>query len=860
MRKNKFLAFVSVISCIALLSSIALIPTPAAAANTTEDLVLYSNDFQSNAGVESNAYVNAALQYEDSSISSFNSNNKYLKVDSAKSTWIKAFTELPNNSFNCGDSLTQDDILVTKQTFRFNLAKSTRVNNGGSYAAVYCYWYKNDNSYQQIAIGRKTAPSGDADGKIGVWIQHDYEGYSKYYTAKNTPYSSATRQTTSATRELFKDTINYDSNNINKWFTCTITFESATKVTITLQRDGEEEVYTQTFEDYTLAPQSWFYTNADATSRVTNVQTENFTDGLVSEDLRKTKTIGFGVATNVKASGSDTAMFDDVEVIMDAETYAAKLAEKQEAAQAEAKANAFKSNYADILSLEKTDFEALYTSDISKFRLNAEKISAALREYEAASDAVKNKLADEHSTLSSLAEAAEKYAYAYGEAYFDDFNDSTAENWVIIDEAGTLARAKAVLATASKNVAKFETGSDGTNAYRPASIQSSTNYENMSIRLITMLTPSLYVNRGVYDLGTISFDSKLYNQQNNKYIYWYKDENNYKWFETHNNGGWGTYLRYGAVINGYTVTTKNGALGYDGAGIPSSSTSVPNGTPIHIVLEYRADGAYISGYVTKDSVEYKLAAVNLDKSITIKKSDNETISYSSYAELETAESSLVGISNSSTVSAAFGVSTTTWSTAKAIDNVKMTYNLPFTLSMEKGAYLYTSSPYGIKFVCNVAANSYYRGANNIELLDAGILYIPTKALESGERLTYERTLVANSKNTKAFAVSASIVDSATAPSSINGSLLNVADLMPKTDFTTRGYIRYRLTTDAEDVYRVMYTDENSVSRSVLTTAQNACIANKTASPEAWEGITEDTIKAYTIEEALEALREREIIG
>ena len=274
-------------------------------------------------------------------------------------------------------------------------------------------------------------------------------------------------------------------------------------------------------------------------------------------------------------------------------------------------------------------------------------------------------------------------------------------------------------------------------------------------------------------------------------------------------------------------------------------------------MEYRADGAYVTVAFTKNNVNYKTKALNLDKSITIKKSDT---TYTSYAALEEAVPSLAGIGNSSSVSAAFGISGTTRDWGKPIDNFKMTYNLPFTLSMEEGAYLYTSSPYGIKFVCNVAANSYYRGANNIELLDAGILYIPTAALESGERLTYERTLVANSKNTKALAVRASIVDSAKAPSSINGSLLNVADLMPNTAFTTRGYIRYRLTTDADGVYRVMYTDENSVSRSVLTTAQNACIANKTASPEAWEGITEDTIKAYTIEKALEALREREIIG
>ena len=84
--------------------------------------------------------------------------------------------------------------------------------------------------------------------------------------------------------------------------------------------------------------------------------------------------------------------------------------------------------------------------------------------------------------------------------------------------------------------------------------------------------------------------------------------------------------------------------------------------------------------------------------------------------------------------------------------------------------------------------------------------------------------------------------------------------MPKTDFTTRGYIRYRLTTDADGVYRVMYTDENSVSRSVLTTAQNACLADMAANSANWEGITADTVKAYTVTEALAALQDRSIIG
>ncbi|MBQ8648788.1 MAG: hypothetical protein IJ470_01805, partial [Clostridia bacterium] len=246
MRKSKFLAFVSVISCIALLSSIALIPTPAAA-DTTEDLVLYSNDFQTSAGVTSNSYVNTALQYESSSIfkNGYNSNNQYLKVNSAASGWQKAFTELPSTAFDCGDSLTTDDILVTKQTFRFNLAQSNRINASGAYAAVYCYWYKNDNSYQQIAIGKKTSPTETDLGTIGVWMQHDYEGYSKYYTAKDTPVPSTTRATTYASSEIFKgSTINYTSATIDAWYTCTITFESATKVKITLQRDGDTTVYT----------------------------------------------------------------------------------------------------------------------------------------------------------------------------------------------------------------------------------------------------------------------------------------------------------------------------------------------------------------------------------------------------------------------------------------------------------------------------------------------------------------------------------------------------------------------------------------------------------------------------------------
>lgn len=215
MRKSKFLAFVSVISCIALLSSIALIPTPAAA-DTTEDLVLYSNDFQSNAGVTSNSYVKTALQYESSSIftNGYNSTNQYLTASRIPTEYIKTFTKLSNDNFNSVDNFTKDELLATKQTFRFNLAQCTRNNTGGAYAAVYCYWYKNEKSYQEILIGKYDAST------IGVWIGHEYEGYENYYSSANTKYSCNAFGTTAAPKNVSGALLTMTPGNADDWYTC----------------------------------------------------------------------------------------------------------------------------------------------------------------------------------------------------------------------------------------------------------------------------------------------------------------------------------------------------------------------------------------------------------------------------------------------------------------------------------------------------------------------------------------------------------------------------------------------------------------------------------------------------------------
>lgn len=840
MKKEKLSALISLLSCIGMLCTSVFVPSLVTASDT--DITLYSQDFQDVTEFKSESnHVEFAVKNEDASSGfgdSYNSNNKYLEVrypsDIIDRKWRRTFSLIKKADFgaNIEQPLTIDDVSVTEQSFKFNLAQMTRT---GGYGLVYCYWYKEDQSYQQIVIGRKSV------NEMGVWIRHEYKGYADYYTDRN----STTKYVCSNLRngESVPDSQNKEimtgsnidiTNSANAWYTCTIKFTSATCVNIKIS-DGTN-TYEDSFEDYNLAPNLWQNGSTGAIDKKSS--------GLALEDLRKTQGIGIGVVSNTRSQ--EIVAVDDVNVTVDADTYAADLKAAKDKADALTVIENFRSKYTDELGLSTNDFESLYTANVSDFKIKAAKINAAINEYAAFNEFAKAGLTEEINKLNSLKSISDKYAYSYGETYTQDFNDGvTAGNWSVVNESEALARAEEIGHKSSVTQAKFIETSDSTKGYVPAHVKSWITYTDMSLRLISVMNDISTESRGRYAYSSISFDTIAQAGENgSKYIYWYKDKNNYKWFMiSHNTRS----LRCvsGAVIDGYTVETRTlDPIAYDGVALKADEGNFDstNGSPVNITVLYKADGAYCSASFEKNGTTYKTQQVNLDdNNYTITDTNNST-TYSSYSELDNV-SGLKGIGNST--NGGFGIATSPWYGDKNyIDNLKVTYNLPYTLKMVKGAYLRTKMPTGIRFDADISVNDNFTD-DNIELISGGILYMPEDKTDG--KLTYEMISVANSKGAKAFDVYTDNFDKYSSPAKIQAAMFGNQMLKKYFDreFTARAYIKYRFTDDADGVYRIMYADENAEARSLsqvlIACAKAECETEYTDGKDALNALIEKGI-------------------
>lgn len=821
MKKEKLTAFISFLTGIILLCTAVFVPLSVTASSS--DKTLYNEDYQSSDGAQTSenerVTLNVKNETADSGFEGYDSSNKYLEVGYAGTGYIKAFSLINKSSFSSDEieaPLTLEDVSVTGQSFRFNLAKMTRTHSAGGYGLVYSYWYKNDKSYQQLVIGRKS------DNQLGVWVGHDYEGYENYYTAKDTPYVCSDRSTTKESKEIMTGYTIDITESGNQWFTCSIKFESATKVTVTLTNENSNQSYTDSFEDYTL--KGWLYKNSDGTGIVNNgeAQQMSFEGGLAQEDLRKTKGIGIGIASNVESNA--IAAIDDIKVTVDGETYASELAAANENAKAPEIIASFKNKYSSELAYTSESFEALYSADVSAFKIAAAKVNAAIIEYNSLSALVKAGLSSEFATLDSLKKISDKYAYSYGETYTRNFNDgASAGNWTVANKDEVLAYATSISATGQYNDASFITSNDGTLGYSPAHIRSTNKFEDMSLRLISVMDDISPESRGSYKYSSISFDTIVQSgRQGSDYIYWYKDKNNYKWFTIFTNGYWLSYSA-GAVIDGYTVKTKTvEKLSYDGAALANAAGNFDNinGSPVNITVLYKDDGAYCYAGFVKDNVSYKTVQIKLDGEFEI---TNGTDSYSDYNALEKANTDLKGIGNST--NGGFGILASPWFGARNfIDNFKVNYNLPFTIEMENGAYLRTKMPTGLRFGADVKVNDNFTGSN-IKLISGGVLYMPEDKTDG--KLTYETATVANTNGAKAFNIEAAFSSETSSPSKLYAAMFgeNMVNTYFERTFVARAYIKYRFDTDAEGVYRIMYADENSAARS-LSDVAIACANDK----------------------------------
>lgn len=173
-----------------------------------------------------------------------------------------------------------------------------------------------------------------------------------------------------------------------------------------------------------------------------------------------------------------------------------------------------------------------------------------------------------------------------------------------------------------------------------------------------------------------------------------------------------------------------------------------------------------------------------------------------------------------------------------IDNVVIEYQStePFRLSIENGAYIRTISENGfgngISFKTVVTANKAFDTSTIAELY-YGTLAMDTEHLGTADHLlTYEMATVANSNGYLAKKAEssvpvteiASLTDWRTSIVSSQDKGTTVLDFGNKNQ-TIRSFIRYRLTSDPEGSYRIIYSPGNSVSRSFYQTAINAYNAN-----------------------------------
>ena len=173
-----------------------------------------------------------------------------------------------------------------------------------------------------------------------------------------------------------------------------------------------------------------------------------------------------------------------------------------------------------------------------------------------------------------------------------------------------------------------------------------------------------------------------------------------------------------------------------------------------------------------------------------------------------------------------------------IDNVVIEYQStePFRLSIENGAYIRTISENGfgngISFKTVVTANENFDTSTIAELY-YGTLAMDTEHLGTADHLlTYEMATVANSNGYLAKKAEssvpvteiASLTDWRTSIVSSQDKGTTVLDFGNKNQ-TIRSFIRYRLTSDPEGSYRIIYSPGNSLSRSFYQTAINAYNAN-----------------------------------